>query len=61
MPDPVNPGSAEAQAQGCRCPVIDNEHGRGYMGMVGVFVIMGNCPIHADMLNKPPNGVESDG
>ena len=61
MPDLANPGSAEARAQGCRCPVIDNGHGRGYMGIAGIFVITETCPMHTDMLNKPPNEVESDG
>ena len=28
----MNPGSDEAIAAGCTCPVIDNGHGRGYMG-----------------------------
>lgn len=33
MPDPKpNPGSAEARAIGCICPVIDNHHGRGRGG-----------------------------
>ena len=34
------PGSAEAIEQGCTCPVLDNEHGRGYMGLgyQGVYV-----------------------
>lgn len=40
------PGSEEAQAQGCKCPVIDNNRGRGYMGIPGKYVIMGNCELH---------------
>ena len=27
-----NPGSKEAREQGCLCPIIDNEHGKGYLG-----------------------------
>lgn len=48
----MNPGSDEAIAAGCTCPVIDNGHGRGYMGGVTddkgqtVFVISGDCPLH---------------
>lgn len=26
------PGSAKAVKMGCTCPVLDNAHGRGYMG-----------------------------
>jgi hypothetical protein len=40
-----NPGSDEAQEQGCTCPVWDNEHGRGYMGGPD-FVINCDCPMH---------------
>ena len=47
-----NPGSQEAVSQGCKCPRMDNAHGRGYMGGFKdddgniVFVINHNCPIH---------------
>ena len=41
-----NPGTNEAIKQGCTCPVIDNEHGRGYMGQKGIFVYNGNCQVH---------------
>lgn len=47
-----NPGSDEAAAKGCICPVIDNGHGRGYMGGVKdengvtVFVYHCGCPVH---------------
>lgn len=43
-----NPGSSEAVAKGCKCPVIDNAHGRGYMGNPEVFVLQGNCPLHGE-------------
>ena len=49
-----NPGSKEAREQGCLCPVIDNEHGKGYLGngeRFG-FVINENCPLHALQLKK---------
>lgn len=48
----MNPGSDEAKANGCKCPVMDNGHGRGYMGGVKdkndqiVFVITEGCPLH---------------
>lgn len=29
MPDKPNPGSKNAVALGCTCPVMDNHHGRG--------------------------------
>ena len=41
-----NPGSSEAIAQGCRCPVLDNAHGKGYMGQLGIFVYVEGCPVH---------------
>ena len=41
-----NPGSNEAIEQGCLCPVLDNAHGRGYMGQPDVFVMVAGCPLH---------------
>lgn len=44
-----NPGSDEARAQGCVCPVLDNAHGRGAWGSSGedaIFVQRGDCPLH---------------
>lgn len=52
MPEPPNPGSDEALAMGCKCPVYDNGHGLGYLGGVRndkgaiVFVITEGCPLH---------------
>lgn len=43
------PGSDEAIAKGCICPVIDNGHGRGlYTDAKGekVFVYRPDCPLH---------------
>ena len=48
LTDPPSPGSKEAGALGCLCPVIDNERRRGYHGQAGVFVRMGNCPLHGE-------------
>jgi hypothetical protein len=43
-----NPGSPEAQDQGCACPVLDNHYGRGMKGKDGeaLFWINGECTIH---------------
>lgn len=46
MPKKPNPGSSEALAIGCTCPVLDNARGNGYMGVPGVFVYSFNCPVH---------------
>lgn len=43
-----NPGSNEAIALGCRCPILDNAHGIGYMGQSGVFCFTSDCPLHGD-------------
>ena len=42
-----DPGTDEALAAGCTCPVIDNRYGRGYLGQAGVFVYTCGCPVHA--------------
>jgi hypothetical protein len=40
------PGSDAALARGCRCPVLDNAHGRGAWGSDSLFWIAQNCPLH---------------
>lgn len=48
------PGSDEAIVAGCWCPVIDNEHGRGYLGdgmKYGWWTAEG-CPIHAGPIEE---------
>lgn len=46
------PGSDEAIAAGCVCPVLDNAHGKGYMGGVKdengeiVYILSWVCPLH---------------
>jgi len=42
------PGSAEAQENGCKCPSIDNCHGKGRGGDGERFgwVVSGNCELH---------------
>lgn len=47
-----NPGSDEAVARGCICPVLDNAGGRGVRianrdGVQTMFWINGDCPLHA--------------
>lgn len=47
-----NPGSAEAVEAGCKCPVMDNLHGKGIplttSGCITqvAYWINGDCPIH---------------
>ena len=47
-----NPGSEEAQEAGCTCPVMDNEYGKGYMGMEDTFIYSTACPLHVDALTE---------
>lgn len=48
------PGSDQALKQGCKCPVIDNGHGAGYLGDGHKFgwVVSGDCPMHGDEQKK---------
>ncbi len=52
--DTPNPGSEEALNQSCRCPVLDNAHGRGAVGMGNKedgtpnFWVVTNCPLHGE-------------
>lgn len=51
MPNP-RPGSPQAVRDGCTCPILDNEHGKGRWGdgeTYGWF-IMANCPMHGKSL-----------
>ncbi len=42
-----NPGSKEAIAKGCRCPVIDNHYGKGIPTEDGLeFWYSADCPVH---------------
>lgn len=51
-PDTSPPGSPEAVKLGCTCPVMDNGHGKGYMGVAGIYVYSGACPLHT-ILDEP--------
>ena len=44
--DVPNPGSDKALAAGCRCPVLDNAHGKGSMYGPGTFWYSADCPVH---------------
>lgn len=44
--DVPNPGSEEAKAQGCKCPVLDNNHGRFAPWPPGGWWVNEKCPIH---------------
>jgi len=49
----VIPGTQEALDAGCLCPVLDNSHGKGYMGLGeerGLYVYNGECPIHGGLV-----------
>lgn len=50
-----NPGSDDALERGCTCPVLDNNHGAGYMG-TDHFVVRFDCPLHG----QPTDNDESE-
>lgn len=54
-----NPGSKQAIALGCTCPVIDNGHGRGYLGQPDVFVVTEGCPLHGTDLARFRRAVDN--
>ncbi len=41
----LRPGSDEAVTAGCRCPILDNQHGYGYWSK-DIFVMDADCPLH---------------
>lgn len=41
-----NPGSPEAGALGCICPVMDNWRGSDEIGRIRGFVMVVGCPVH---------------
>lgn len=48
-----NPGSDEAIKQGCTCPVLDNNHGKGFSK--NMFYMSMDCPLHGIKLDKSNN------
>ncbi len=60
------PGSPEAVALLCTCPVMDNQYGRGYRYVQGHpvwYVIMADCPLHglAREVVSPDGEKDEDG
>ncbi len=47
-----NPGSDEAVAQGCLCPVLDNNHGVFAPQPDEGWVFSEDCPIHQGELDE---------
>ena len=51
MTERPNPGSPQAFALGCRCPVIDNHHGAGVLDWTtgkARFWVAEECPLHGE-------------
>ena len=48
-----NPGSADAQAAGCQCAVLDNNRGRFAPLPEGRWWITVGCPVHYGPAPKP--------
>jgi hypothetical protein len=57
----MTPGSDEAIAQGCTCPVLDNGRGRGAYQVDNqwAYWIAFGCPLHHD--TKPTEEDTDDG
>lgn len=56
----LKPGSNKAVLQGCSCPVIDNNHGRG-CGLFDkdgkpIFWFNYDCPLHGGKSTDPVSG-----
>jgi hypothetical protein len=41
-----NPGSEEARAQGCTCPILDNNHGKAAPWPPDGWWMVEGCPVH---------------
>jgi len=54
------PGSNEAIDAGCTCPVLDNGHGRGYLGNGEKYgwVLSEDCPLHGQLLGQKSQDAE---
>ena len=44
-PEKANPGSDEARRQGCKCPILDNNHGK-HLPWTGGWWMNPECPYH---------------
>lgn len=51
------PGSQEAIKLGCRCPVLDNGRGKGYLGIEGMYIYNSSCEVHK--IKRPENDEQS--
>ena len=62
-----NPGTQEARNLGCSCPVLDNGHGKGWMGGVKdddgetIYVYTIGCPVHAATLRAARKFLKENG
>ena len=54
---PANPGSKEAIKAGCQCPVLDNNHGKGFNGQFWLNIF---CPLHGDSKRKEECDARTD-
>lgn len=51
----ANPGSNLAKLDGCICPILDNNHGKGFvMDHERVFWITLGCPMHSPIEDTAP-------
>jgi hypothetical protein len=41
-----NPGSDEAREQGCKCPILDNNHGKFAPWPPDGWWMVKSCPVH---------------
>lgn len=56
---PPNPGSDDAVRDGCTCPILDNNRGRGRKD--GTFWITEHCPLHdrrEPVRDEPDDAIE---
>lgn len=56
--EPPNPGSVEAQEQGCTCAVMDNHYGRYAPYPPDGWWIAAGCPVHAPEPEPDPESIE---
>lgn len=52
MSERPNPGSDEARAAGCICPVLDNNHGKFAPWPDDGWWINGDCSLHAEEFTR---------
>lgn len=53
-----DPGSPDAIAEGCTCPIFDNRNGEGVIGYPdGSYWINADCPLHFEAFTGDPDGI----